>query len=279
MRPSTFLLLALSFVALFAPFQAHAQSGAVGRGLSDLVEFFARSGAKETAEQLAEIGGERAVRELLEKAAREGGDDFVGQVVILAKSQGPMALKAIEGDPVLMTKALGSLPERRLIGALAEAGREPQLLAKLVKSHGAEALALSAKHPGNGILVISRFGDAGLEAARQLDDDGMLALAKVRDFDKLPKGAQEKFLKILGENPKGVNQAIKIAAAGTGLVLTADFVNKLEAGLLGADGVSGQFSRQMDLLVWCVVGIIAGALIIYAWIKLFWAWRKARARA
>lgn len=279
MRTLQFIIVAWTLATLIGSDTAFAQSGVVGKAAAELIDFVAKSGTKESVEQLAEMGGEKAVKDVLERAAKEGGEEMVIRAVGLTKSRGPRTLKAIQADPATMIKAIDCMPENRIAGALAEAGRDPVLIAKLVRNHGDEALELAARHPGIGSKVIEQFGDAGLKAARSLDTDDLIILAKVKGLDSLPPASREKFLRLLGDNPKAVNQAIKLAAAGTGLVLTTKIVNDLEAAVLGKDGVPGQLNRQLNVGVWMVVGVVSLSLIAYAGITLYGTWRKTSSRS
>jgi hypothetical protein len=244
---------------------AYAQGGMVRKGVTELIEYFTKSGAKQSAKELAEIGGEKAVQEVLEKAAKEGGDELVGQVVSLSKRGGPRTLQALGPDPALMTKALRGLPEGQLADSVIETARNPALMAKLVRSHGDEAIVAAARHPGIGTQVIDEFGEAGLKATRELGTDQVIVLAKTKGFRDLPAAAQQKFVGLLDRDPRAVTNLIKLARAGTVIVLTADFVNKLEAEILGK---GGRLTKAMVFYGWVTGGVLVAALALYLWIKI-----------
>jgi hypothetical protein len=242
------------------------------KAVTELFEFFAKSGAKKSAVELVEIGGEKAVLEIIEKAAAQGGDDLVRQVVVLAKSNGPRALKALEGDPALMTKALRSLPEGKVADAVIEASRQPALMAKLVRAHGDDVLTASARHPGIGTQVIDEFGSAGLKAAKDLSTDEVITLAKTKGFRELPKAAQSQFLSLLDRDPRAVTNFLKLAGGGTAIVLTAKLINDLVTIILGEPDKPGPIVTYS----WIIGGLLAAALAAYASIKLWGVWRKTR---
>jgi hypothetical protein len=271
MKTSKTLALAILLGCVFVPTSAHAQGGIARKGVMELLEFFTKEGARD----LAEIGGEKAVREIIEKAAAQGGDDLVRQVVVLAKSNGPRALKALEGDPALMTKALRSLPEGKVADAVIEASRQPTLMAKLVRAHGDDVLTASARHPGIGTQVIDEFGPAGLKAAKDLSTDEVITLAKVKGFRELPQAAQGKFLSLLDRDPKAMCNLLILAGGGTAIVLTADFVNKAGIEIFGKDGNPGRLTKLMVFYSWLVGGLLAAALAAYAFIKLWGVWRAS----
>ncbi|MEI6607080.1 MAG: hypothetical protein WCP35_17345 [Verrucomicrobiota bacterium] len=278
-RISLFLLVIL-LGWLFVPTSAHAQGGLSRKAVTELLEFFAKNGARHSAEELAkelaEIGGEKTVREIFEKAAAQGGDDLVRQVVLLAKSNGPRALKALEGDPALMTKALRSLPKGKVADAVIEASRQPVLMAKLVRAHGDDVLAASARHPGIGTQVIDEFGGAGLKAAKDLSTDEIITLAKVKGYSELPKSAQGKFLSLLDRDPKAVTNLLILTGGGTAIVLTADFVKKAGDIIIGKKDEPGPIIKPMVTFLRVIGGILAAALAAYASIKLWGVWRSTR---
>lgn len=259
MNPSLILRITLGIALWLAPATVHAQASLARKAAAELMEAFGEAGARQSAREAAEIGGERAVREVLEKAAVQGGDDLVRQVVQLAKAQGPRALRAVQGDPALMTRALAALPEGRMVAAIGEASRQPALLAKLVRTHGDEALAAAARHPGVGAKLIDDFGAGGLKAARELGTDEVLILAKARGFGSLPAAAQRKFAGLLDRNPRAVSNFLKLAAGGTAIVLTVGFVNQLEAELFGE---GGRLAAPLVAVGWVTGGLLMAALAV-----------------
>ena len=274
MKHSTHFLFAILLGCVFIPASAHAQGSLARKAVTELIEFFTKAGAKQSAKGLAEIGGEKTVREVIEKAAAEGGDDLVRQVVVLAKGSGPRAIKALEGDPALMTKALRSLPEGKEADAVIEASRQPQLMAKLVRAHGDDVLTAAARHPGIGTQVIDEFGGAGLKATKDLTTEEVITLAKAKGFRELPQAAQGKFMSLLDRDPKAVANLLLLAGGGTAVVLTADFVNKAEEKLLGKKGETGPLIGPMVTFARIIGGVLAAALIAYASIKLCGAWGR-----
>lgn len=257
---------ALVLALIIAPTNVQAQSGMARKAVTELVEFFAETGAKTSAKELVEIGGEKTVREVIEKAAAQGGDDLVKQVVALSKSSGPRALKALEGDPSLMARALNGLPEGKAVDAVIEAARNPVLMAKLVRAHGDEVLTASARHPGIGTQVIEEFGGAGLKATKELGTEEVLVLARAKGFRELPEAAQRKFVGLLDRKPREVANFLMLAGGGTGIYLTADVVKRIEDELLGKTGAYS----------WLIGGIVAAALAGYATIKLWGVWRNTK---
>ena len=276
MRRPSLILAAILAGTVIAPLSAHAQGSVVRKGVTELLEFFAKAGAKQSAKELVEIGGEKTVREIIEKAAAEGGDDLVRQVVVLAKNSGPRAIKALEGDPALMTKALRSLPGEKMADAVIEASRQPQLMAKLVRTHGDDVLAAAARHPGIGTQVIDEFGGAGLKATKELTTEEVITLAKAKGFHELPRAAQGKFISLLDRDPKAVTNLLLLAGGGTAILMSVDLVNKLERQLVGKDGKSGPLIQPIVTYSWIVGGVLAAVLAFYAALKLRGVWRNTK---
>jgi hypothetical protein len=274
MKHRLYFITVLASVIVSSSIPAQGQGGMVRTGVTELIEYFSKAGAKQSAKELAEIGGEKAVQEILEKAAREGGDELVGQVVSLSKRCGPRTLQALGPDPALMTKALRGLPESQLADSVIETARNPALMAKLVRSHGDEAIVAAARHPGIGTQVIDEFGGAGLKATRELGTDQVIALAKTKGFRDLPAAAQQKFVGLLDRDARAVTNFLILAAGGTGIVLTADFINKLEEEVFGKDGKPGRLTKTMVAYGWIAGGILVAALAAYFAIKLMGVWRK-----
>ena len=267
MKSSAKRLIPLLILFLFTPGESHAQSGMAVKAVRELVEIFTKSGAKTAERELAEIGGEKTLKEVIEKAAAQGGDDLVKQVESLAKKNGPRAIKAVETDPALMTEAIKLLPENQLNDVIAEAARNPSLMTKLVRSHGVEVLTVSARHPSIGTQVVDEFGEAGLKAAKQLDTDGMVALARTKGFRELPDSAKRKFTSLLDRKPREVANFLR-PENGVGIALTAKLVDKIAQALF----FYWLFSDYKGL----IVGIVAAALAGYAAIKLWCVWEKTK---
>jgi nucleotide-binding universal stress UspA family protein len=91
------LLLSLSLILSALPLAA--QSGAAARVASELVESLAKRGssaaAAKSSAELAQLGGTKAVQEILEAAQREGGDALMRRIVSTAEQHGVVALSAL----------------------------------------------------------------------------------------------------------------------------------------------------------------------------------------
>lgn len=145
------------------------------------------AGSATAARELAEAGGRAGVREVLDKAATEGGEGLVRKVAAYGAEHGPSALRAINGSPAKMVAALDNLSPGLRPAAIRAVGREPQALTGLVNKFGSEALETAARHPGVGTAIGEKLGAEGLSAARSLTTDQAIVVARHADeIAKLP---------------------------------------------------------------------------------------------
>ncbi len=149
------------------------QSVAVRKPLKALVEsiteYLGKRGTRESAKELASLGGESTLRELLERTGREGGDEAVERLIRLAKNVGPEAIRAAENAPnaSIVIRAIDDLPANlaeRAAKRLA-AGSEGRALAETVEEFGANALEAEVRHPGVGGRLVATLGGDGADLA------------------------------------------------------------------------------------------------------------------
>src|ERR1700733_6387756 len=175
-------LATLLFVVPRGP--VHAQEGTlVGAAAKEAVEFFAgqaeRQGAKAMTSELAEFGGETAVREVFEQVARESGEQGVKTLVQLSKSYRLDAVRAAKVAPKLTLLAERVSPELAPSALRALLRPEERALLERVGSDLAPgALEAAARHPGVGIEVVDELGVAGLKASQRYDTDAVIQLVK-----------------------------------------------------------------------------------------------------
>lgn len=133
------------------------------------------------ANELAQIGGDAAVRTLISKAAAEGGEAAARQVATLCERFGPAAVQAVKAAPARLAQSLGKVTDDLVQAALNAAGREPELVAKLVTQFGDDALIIAAKHPGVGTSIAEKLGKEGIDLAKQLPTSDAVRLARAAD--------------------------------------------------------------------------------------------------
>lgn len=272
------LLATLGFFLSGGSQPACAQSALVRKPIIEILDYFTKKAGGQGLKELEQAGGEKAVREIVELATKQGGDDLARQVVTLTRKQGSRALEAMSADPAVMVKALNSVPEDRLLSVVTESARRPALMAKIVRTHGDEALLASARHPGVGAQVIEEFGAGGLQAAKTLDTDKMLILGRTRGFDQLPEASQKTLSGLLNRSPQEVVNALIIIGSGTAMVLTADKVNKIADIVIGTADKPGPIIEAVVTYSWIIGGCLVAALLGYAGIKLWGVWHITRGK-
>lgn len=272
------LLTTLCFLVSFGNKPACAQTALVRKPVIEILEYFAKKGGGQGLKELEQAGGEKAVRDIVELATKQGGDDLAQQVVTLTRNQGSRALEALSADPSVMVKALKSVPEDQLVGVVAESARHPDLIAKLARTHGDAVLLASSRHPGVGMQVIEEFGAGGLKAANILDTDKMLVLGRTRGFNQLPEASQKTLSGLLDRNPREVVNALMILGGGTAIVLTTDKVNKIADIVIGTRDKPGPMIEPVVTYSWIFGGCLVVILLAYAGIKLWGVWNVTRKR-
>ena len=108
-RSIIILALALSLIAF--PSSTFAQATLVRKPVTEILEYFTKKSGTQGLKELEQIGGERAVREVVEKAIAEGGEAAGEQVARAVSKHGVSALEAIKAEPTAMLKALGKMPD------------------------------------------------------------------------------------------------------------------------------------------------------------------------
>lgn len=202
-------LIALATVTLIRVPYAQAQHGALreaGRHLTQAVARFAgKTTAKEGLKELADAGGEAAVRELGERLVREGGEVSLEQAARLTSRHGPKVLRAIDQAPSApaILRALDELADdavRPAIQRLA-AGRQGRELADVVARFGAPALQAEVRLPGVGGRLVRDFGNDGIQLAARLDVDQATQLARhSQDIARLPVDLQSRVMRLLHDD-------------------------------------------------------------------------------
>jgi hypothetical protein len=217
-------LLSLATVLLWVPSLLCAQGALVAKAATEIVEAMAKKSSVTAAREIAELGGEVAVRELLQEAEKQGGEALVRKVALLAGRHGSVALQATKGAPRIVAEAIEKLPQELAENGLRAVAREPLVMQKLITETGQEALEAAAKHPGIGGQIAAKLGREGAEVAAKASDDAARALARHADdlakvassersaFLQMMKTAPEKCLAFLGKHPVGTLTAAVVAS-------------------------------------------------------------------
>jgi hypothetical protein len=271
---------------------ARAQEGTLARAAAkEAVEFFAgqaeRQGAKAITSELAEFGGETAVREVFEQVARESGEQGVKTLVQLSKSYGLDAVRAAKVAPKLTLLAERVSPELAPSALRALLRPEERALLERVGSDLApSALEAAARHPGVGIEVVDKLGVAGLKASQRYDTDAVIQLVKsseAKSIAALPASQKAGLLKrvaqFIEQHPKTV-----LGAAGLALFIRYkdDLLGDKGEIVLGPDGTpiyvpkTGIIERSSNRILEWLLPIVAGIIALWGANRLFWAWRWSK---
>lgn len=277
-------VLTFSFLMAFAS-STFAQGGAAVRLATDLVESVVRRAAGEstgkTARELAEFGGVKAVREVLEQAEREGGEVLMRQVAVQTEKHGVLALQALKGAPAPVLRALDGVPAELAENSLRALVREPAAMQKLATEFGSSALETAARHPGLAVPIGSRLGGEGLDTARRLSLDQAAALTRhADDLAKLPAAERSQFLAMIRESPAKAlawmekHPRLLIAGSATTAVVLARkeiFGDDVQQGFIerAAAALYRTFEKPINL----GLGILAAVALVWGGFKV-WAFSR-----
>ena len=277
-------ILTFSLLLAIAP-SVFAQGGAAVRLASDLVESVVRraggESAEKTARELAEFGGTKAIREVLEQAEKEGGEVLMKQVAAQTEKHGLLALQALRGAPAPVLRALDGVPAELAENSLRALVREPAAMQKLATEFGSSALETAAKHPGLAVPIGSRLGGEGLDTARRLSLDHATTLSRhADDLAKLPAAERSQFLTMIRESPAKAlawmerHPRLLIAGSATTAVVLARkeiFGEGVQQGFIerAAASLYRTFEKPLNL----VLGLLAAVALAWGGFKV-WAFSR-----
>lgn len=277
-------ILAFSLLLALAP-SVWAQGGAAVRLAAELTESVARRAAGQTAEstarELAEFGGTRAIREVLEQAEREGGEVLMKQVAVQTEKHGLLTLQALKGASAPVIRALDGVPADLAENSLRALVREPVAMRELATQFGSTALETAAKHPGLAVPIGSRLGAEGLDTARRLTLDQATVLTRYSDdLAKLPAAERSQFLTMIRESPAKAlawmekHPKLLIAGGATTAVIAARkeiFGEGAQQGFI--ERAAASLYRTFEKPVNLVLGALAGLVMIWGGFKV-WAFSR-----
>jgi len=276
------LLTILCLLSLTAP--VFAQGGAVVRAAEELGEVLLRKGGTGTAAELAKLGGQKAVQELMEQALQEGGEALMKQTAALAEKHGLLALKALRGAPGTVVKALEGIPAELAENGLRALAREPAAMQAMLKEFGSTALETAARHPGLAGPVSSSLGREGLDIARQVTTQEATILARhADDIAKLPAAERSAVMDLIKRSPGKVltwmEKHPKLLLAGS--ATTAIVLARKE--LFGEGDAPGFFERAGGAIyetfrapLNIAVAAVCGIVVLWAALKMRRVLRAAR---
>lgn len=244
------VILALATVFDWGVATAYGQGSVIRKPAQEVIEalgrYISRTGGRELTRELAEFGGEAAVRRVTERAFREGGDDALSALVRTARSHGPDALRAADNAVNIprLLRAVDDLPEEMASQAIRRlgAGAEGRLLAETVERFGAQALRAEVRHPGIGGNLVRHLGDDGAAFASQASRQQAITISRhADDIARLPDTQRAGVLRILREDfDRGVAFMARFIENNPGKVLftaaTTTVVLAHADKVLGGDG-------------------------------------------
>lgn len=265
-----------------------AQGAVVARVASEIGEsLFRRSattGAAKTAAELAQFGGTKAVRELLEQAEKEGGELLVAQVARQTEKHGLLALNAMKGSPGAVVKALDNVPAELVENGLRAIVHEPVAMQALAREFGSEAIEVAARHPGLAGKISQSLGRDGLVLARTLTTREATMLARhADDLAKLAPVERAGFLTFIKESPAkalewmGRNPKLLVAGSATVAIIAARkeiFGEGSTSGLLERAGAALYQTFQKPVNT--VIGALTAIVMAWAGIKIWNMTRTAK---
>jgi hypothetical protein len=271
----------LFLIALTVPVVA--QGTAVVRAAEELGEVLLRRGGTEAATELARLGGQKAVQEMLEQAMKEGGEVLMKQSAQLAEKHGMIAVKALHGAPGTVVRALDGIPSEMAENGLRAIAREPVAMQSMVKEFGSTALETAAKHPGLAAPV-SRLGSEGFDIARQVTTQEATILARhADDIAKLPAAERTAVMDLIKKSPGKVlawmekHPKLLVTGAVAGTVVLA------RKELFGEGDTPGFFERAGGALyetfkapVNIAVAGLCGIIVLWAALKMRRVLRAAK---
>lgn len=238
-----FLLSVACFLAMM-PVLCSGQVGAIARGAKPLYEQLLTKGGKTAVVELAEIGGERGVQQVLDLAIAQGGQPLASAIARESLVYGPAVIRAARPAPLQFMSAFERLPPALRSGALQEIDRNADLMKRLIGTYGTPALEAGARHPGVGPQVLSTIGKESEGFLARQPTDNVIRLGRIADdvvkhpapqraeLLALIEKAPDKMFKLLQNNPK----VLATGAALTAFLASKDQLLGTSEVVIGPDG-------------------------------------------
>ena len=265
-------------------------ASAVRTAVKELIEVTATKTASQATTGLAKLGGRSGVTKIVRSAFNEGGDHLVRRLVHYGKHYGTDAVAVIGRSPKCFVTALDAVPTHLTQSAIWAANRNPQLMTKLVRDHGSEALIAAIKHPGIGERLVTGLGTDGIRLSRALQTDDALRIAKHLDeLQQLPSAARSQWVdRILAAPAKTAallekHPRLLAASAGAGVLIASkdNLFGPAGVRIVHPDGTieqpapgfvervaepfTDQIQQAAGMTVYAVLGVIGVTLIWYGW--------------
>jgi hypothetical protein len=183
--------------------QARGQTVVARELIEQATEQVFRSAGAQGIRELTEMGGEAAVRGVMEQASREGGEQLVRKVTQYGIEDGPSALRVISRSPAKMVSALDQISPTLRAAGIQAVERDPQVLVPLVNKFGAPAMEAAARHPGVGEKLVQSLGSDGISLSQKLTtDQAVVASRYAPQIAELAPAERSGVLSAIGKAPQ-----------------------------------------------------------------------------
>ena len=182
------MLLVFGLVWVAVPADALVGGSAIRKMVSELVELIARK-SPGAADDLAKLGGEKALKELTEQIAETAGEKGLKQLQGLVAEHGVSAVKALKTNPGRLLQALDHIPASLQKQAISALNYSPDVLNRLIATYGPDALLAALKLEKLDLMRLHRLSPnlSQLEAARRSPVMDMLLKAPERTLSLLER--------------------------------------------------------------------------------------------
>lgn len=173
--------------------------------LKSLGKYFAKMGAKESAEKVTKELGSEVVERVAARTLKEGSEDSLEQISTLVAKNGPDIVRALDNSPAVkpILRSLDELPVEDVPKAAARlaAGKEGKELAEVTIKHGSSALRAELAQPGLGAHFVKALGDDGASLCGKLTKDQAIALGRyVDDLATVPAPQRQSLLELINKD-------------------------------------------------------------------------------
>jgi hypothetical protein len=272
-----------------APVAEATQESALAHAAArEVAEILLGQAEKQGAREVAALGGEATIREVLERVAKEGGKAGVQSIVRLSKAYGVDAIRAARVAPRLTSSYMERISPELVPGALRAIGRseERAIIKRLDAELVPSALEAAARHPGVGAQIVDKLGAAGVRASERLDTEALIRLARSAEAGKvaaLPLREQKGLIAAIVEFMEKHPHIVLTTAAVAAFVRYEDEILGGQGEIVpGPDGKpvyvskKGMIERLASESLGWLMPAVAAAIGLWGTSRVYWVWKRAR---
>jgi hypothetical protein len=268
--------------------EATPESALARAAARQVAEFLVGQAEKQGAKELVHIGGEAAIRKVLEQVAKDGGEAGVESIVRLSKAYGVDPVRASRVAPRLTSAFVEQITPELVTGALRALGRpeERAIIERLDSELVPGALEAAARHPGIGAQVVEKLGAAGIRASERLDTEALIRLARSAEANKLAavplserKGLIAAIVEFVEKHPHVVLTGVVVGA----FVRYKDEILGGQGEIVpGPDGTpvyvprKGMIERLASEALGWIMPVLAGLVGLWGANRVSWSWNSSR---